>query len=434
MYARNFLLMSPISIDPSLSYIKGTQRVMDGEKTLENVQSGLDGIGVTRVANITDLDRVGIPVISTIRPSAADGAISVYSGKGTSSEQARISAIMESYERCLAERVGFNANISENIAAAEFIESPEVAGEEHLIVDPKSLLLAEPLVHGSLVEWTQGFDLLSNEEVFVPSNAVYHPYNSPGMSARLFRSNTNGLAAGNVMEEALLHGMLEVIERDALSMAEFNRNPGKELRLSEEDGVNYELLSKFKAAGVEARLWVMIHDTPITTVVVATDDIQLRDPAMLVMGAGSHLDPAIAVSRALSEAAQSRLVQIHGAREDTAREEFVRQIGYDRMKRMNVFWYEDGSETITLKELEDLSASTPAKNIETVLNCLRDVTDRVIAVDLSRSSIPIPVVRIIIPGFEQYTLDRERLGKRIRLVGKRKGLSEDKPWKRRPKV
>ncbi|WP_300606260.1 YcaO-related McrA-glycine thioamidation protein [Methanohalophilus sp.] len=426
--------MSSISIDHSLSYIKGTQRVMTGEETLELIQSGLDSIGVTRVANITDLDRVGIPVFSTIRPSAADGAISVYSGKGVNLEQARISAIMESYERCLAERVGINANISENIDAEEFIEATEVAAEEHVIVKPASLLLPEPLGAGSLIEWTQGFDLLSNEDVFVPSNAVYHPYNSPGRSTHLFRSNTNGLAAGNVMEEALLHGMLEVIERDALSIAEFNRNPGKELLLSEEDGINYELFSKFQNAGVEVKLWVVNHDTPITTVVVATDDLQLKDPALLVMGAGAHLDPAIAVSRALSEAAQSRVVQIHGAREDTAREQFVRQIGYDRMKRMNRFWYEDGSETITLNKLNDLSASTPAKNINTVLNHLRKITDRVIAVDLSRSSIPVPVVRIIIPGFEQYTLDRERLGKRIRLAGKRKGLSQDKPWKRRPRV
>lgn len=426
--------MSPISIDPSLSYIKGTQRVMDGEKTLEQIQLHLDSIGVTRIANITYLDRVGIPVFSTIRPSAADGAISVYSGKGADQQQARISAIMESYERCLAERVGFNANISENIDAREFIESPEKAMAENDIVDPMSLILAEPLPAGSLVEWTQGFDLLSGEEVFVPSNAVYHPYNPPGRSARLFRSNTNGLAAGNVMEEALLHGILEVIERDALSMAEFNRNPGRQLLLSEKDGINYDLFNRFRDAGVEVKLWVMNHDTPITTVVAATDDTDLRDPAMLVMGAGAHLDPGIAVRRALSEAAQSRVVQIHGAREDTAREEFVRQIGYERMKRMNSFWYEDGDESVTLSELDDLSVSSPAENIETVLGYLRRITERVVAVDLSRSSIPVPVVRIIIPGFEQYTLDRERIGKRIRLVGSRKNAFREKPWKRRPRV
>jgi len=51
------------------------------------------------------------------------------------------------------------------------------------------------------------------------------------------------------------------------------------------------------------------------------------------MGAGSHLSPEIAVTRALTEAAQSRVVQIHGAREDTDREQVVRTFGYDHMKR-----------------------------------------------------------------------------------------------------
>jgi ribosomal protein S12 methylthiotransferase accessory factor len=428
-----FILMSSIPIDPSLLYIPGTQRVADGETTLANISPHLEKIGVTRIANITDLDRVGIPVFSAIRPGAAEGAISVYSGKGATREQARISAMMESYERCLAERPGFNANIPDPVGAEEFIESPGNAREQHAIVDPVSLLPAEPPAPGSLVEWTQGFDLLSGEVVFVPSNAVYHPYTPPGRSSRLFRSNTNGLAAGNVMEEALLHGLLEVIERDALSMAEFNRNPGKRLVLSEGDGDLFELLELFTRAEVAVSLWVLIHDTPVTTVVAATDDVRLKDPALLVMGAGSHLDPRIAVRRALTEAAQSRVVQIHGAREDTSREEFVRQIGYDRIKRMNGFWYETG-DTITPAEMTDLSTPSPAENIDKVLNYLRNIADRVIAVDLSRSSIPVPVVRIVIPEFEQYTLDRERVGHRVRLVGKRAGQSREKPWKRRPKV
>jgi ribosomal protein S12 methylthiotransferase accessory factor len=84
--------------------------------------------------------------------------------------------------------------------------------------------------------------------------------------------------------------------------------------------------------------------------------------------------------------------------------------------------------------MTDLSTPSPAENIDKVLNYLRNIADRVIAVDLSRSSIPVPVVRIVIPEFEQYTLDRERVGHRVRLVGKRAGQSREKPWKRRPKV
>ncbi|UGV40649.1 YcaO-related McrA-glycine thioamidation protein [Methanococcoides orientis] len=421
--------MSHIPIDRSLQYMDGTQRVFDEETTLGNTKPHLEEIGVTRIASITDLDRIGIPVFSAIRPSAAEGAISIYSGKGASETQARISAMMESFERCLAERVGVNADIVEDVLAEEFIESVENAAKECELLDPHSLLLAEPLPPESLVEWTQAWDLLREKEVYVPSNAVYHPYDSPGMSARLFRSNTNGLASGNVIEEAILHGLLEVIERDALSIAEFNRNPGREIVLTEEDGINYELMKKFESNGVQLKLWLLSHDTGITSVVAATDDLDLKDPALLVMGAGSHLKPEIAIRRAITEAAQSRVVQIHGAREDTDRESFVRQIGYERMKRMNNFWYE-GADSVTTGQLTDISRSTPAENIDVVLDELRKITDSVIVVDLSRKKVGVPVVRVIIPGFEQYTLDRERVGHRVR-QGRKRSTSGEKPWKRR---
>jgi len=426
--------MPTINIDPSIKYEGDSQRVLDGEATLKKASAGLDTIGVTRIANITDLDRLGIPVFSGIRPTAADGAISVYSGKGVNPQQARISTIMECYERCLAERNGVNADIDENVAADEFMATMEEAAGQHDLIRPEEFLMPQPLDSSSLIEWTEGFDLLSGKEVYVPSNSVYHPYDAPGMSAHLFRSNTNGLASGNVMEEAILHGLLEVIERDALSMAEFNRNPGMELVLTEEDGQAYEMLKAFRDSGVDIRLWVLLHDTPVTTVVAATDDVQLKDPALLVMGAGSHLRPEIAVMRAITEAAQSRVVQIHGAREDTIREDLVRKIGYERMRRMNDYWYEEGVDKISLADMQDISSPTPAGNINTVLSHLEKIARNAIVVDLSRSSINIPVVRVIIPGFEQYTLDRERVGKRIRLVGKRKGPKKEKPWKRRPKV
>ena len=425
--------MSRLVIDRSISYIDGTQRVYDGATTLQKTKDQLRKIGVTRIASITDLDRIGIPVFSTIRPSAAKGAISIYSGKGATEEQARISAIMEGFERCLAERMGINANIVDDISETALIESYENAAESYNVVMPSELLLPGQLMPDRLVEWTGGWDLLKNEEIFVPSNAVYHPYDAPpGQCAKLFRSNTNGLASGNVLEEAIFHGLLEVIERDALSTAEFHRNPGKELILTEEDGINYELMQRFKDAGVEIKLCLLSHDTGIPTVVAVTDDIKLKDPALLVMGAGSHLKPEIAIRRAITEAAQSRVVQIHGAREDTDREKFVRNIGYERMKRMNSFWYNEG-ESITFAEMQDISAGTPAENIDVVLERLKKIVDNAIVVNLSRESVAVPVVRVIIPTFELYTLDRERTGKRIMSASlpRKKLTPEERPWKRR---
>ncbi|ETA67536.1 putative methanogenesis marker protein 1 [Methanolobus tindarius DSM 2278] len=421
--------MPEINIDRSISFMDGTQRVLDENSTLEKTKDNLKSIGVTRIASITDLDRLGIPVFSSIRPSAAEGAISVYSGKGSNETQARISSMMEGFERCLAEKSGINENVKDEIKAIHVVESYENLIKENQVVSPQSLIIAESYNPTALIEWVQGWDLLKNEEPFVPANSVYHPYEAPGRTLKLFRSNTNGLAAGNTIEEAIFHGLLEVIERDALSIAEFTRNPGKEIILTEEDGENYEILRKFTDNEVDVKIWALNHDTDITTVVVATDDVRLKDAALLVMGAGTHLKPEIAVRRALTEAAQSRVVQIHGAREDTDREGFVRDIGYDRIKRMNKYWYADG-EKVSVSELKDLSKTTPAESIDVIDEQLKKVTDSAIVVDLSRESIPVPVVRVIIPTFEMYTLDRERVGNRVKSGPRKKMAPHERPWRK----
>ena len=169
--------------------------------------------------------------------------------------------------------------------------------------------------------------------------------------------------------------------------------------------------------GIMVKLWLLDSDIDIPTVVAALDDTVLKDPALLVMGAGAHLSPEIAVTRALTEAAQSRVVQIHGAREDTDREQVVRTFGYDHMKKLNSYWYQE-LENVRMGELKESSSSTPAANIKTVLECLEGIADGAIIVDLSRG-VEVPVIRAIIPMFELYTLDRERKGERIKKKKKR---------------
>ncbi len=409
--------MSKIEINPDIKYLEGTQRVFDPETTLSNTTPLLPKIGVTRIANITDLDRVGIPVFSAIRPSAAAGAISIYSGKGANETNARISAIMESFERCLAEQPEISTNLPGILLDAERTnDTYESLSENYPALYPGTLLLPQPLPDSANIEWVMGYDLINDIEVFVPANAVFHPYN-PMDGNKLFRSNTNGLASGNTIEEAVLHGLLEVIERDALSIAEFTRNPGKEIVLSENDGLNYGLKRKMEETGIKVKVWLLDSDVDIPTVVAALDDTVLKDPALLVMGAGAHLSPEIAVTRALTEAAQSRVVQIHGAREDTDRERVVRTFGYDHMRKMNGYWYEE-LEKVRMDELKNSSSNTPAANIKTVLERLDGVADGAIIVNLSRG-VEIPVIRAIIPMFELFTLDRERKGDRIRKKKKR---------------
>ncbi len=385
-------------------YTMDTHRVVPPEETLKRVEKVLPGIGVTRVAEISGLDRVGIPVYSAIRPASAKGAISVYAGKGATPVEAKVSVMMEAVERYSSE---FQKPDKKRVVVGTY---DEVSNGKAAIA-PHSLILPGMLLPSARLDWIDGFDLMHKKEVLLPCNAVFHPYLAP---FKLFRSNTNGLASGNTLEEAIFHGLMEVVERDALSIAEASRDPGKEITLTKKDGLAFELYEKFGKANIEVRLWYLPTDTGIPTVLAATDDRELLDPSLLVMGVGTHMDSRIAALRALTEVAQSRATQIQGAREDTDREKVVRTIGYERMKRMNRHWYGEGTERVSLADLPDLSTDSHKGDIEKAVKMLKGVVDAVVVVDLTRDDVGIPVVRVAVPGLEMYAIDRERIGDRCK--------------------
>jgi ribosomal protein S12 methylthiotransferase accessory factor len=382
-------------------YKDGTHRARKPEETLGWIEPKMAIAGVTRLANITGLDRIGIPIFSAVRPTAAEGAVSVYSGKGLTETLAKISAIMESLERY----------------SAEFRNEKTVKGnysqisKEFNALDPRSLILPRDLPYSEdvVLRWVWGYDILKEEEILVPVSAVFHPYTPLG-DLHLFRTNTNGLASGNTIEEAILHGLMEVIERDAWSLAELSKRGGKVIA-SDSPLVN-GLIEKFRKAGVEILLRDITTDLKIPVVAAVSDDVVLKDPALLTIGFGAHSEPEVACIRAILEVAQSRLVQIQGAREDTVKAEVMRRAGYERMKKINRHWFERGEE-IELRGLSGFSTEDIKEDIEFTLGLLRKRGfERVIVVDLTRKELGVPTVRVIVPGLEVFGMDPTRIGER----------------------
>jgi len=387
------------------TYTKDGHRAVDPTTTLKRVEPLLSKAGITRVADITDLDRIGIPVFSSIRPGAKEGAISIYNGKGASREQARVSAIMEGMERYSAEPQDekVRRDLTENMLSSENA------------VDPRTLILPQMInvhIHYHPVAWIKGYDLIEGEDIWVPAAAVFHPYESK-KDLQLFRSNTNGLASGNNMEEAVLHAMCEVIERDAWSICESKRRPKGEIVVEDDCPVVSELLEKFRSQGVEVHLKDLTSDVGIPTIAAAADDVRMKDPALLNLGVGTHLSPRVAAIRALTEVAQSRCTQIHGAREDTTKADLNRAVGYERMKRMNSMYFAPSDE-VRMSEFPEYDTKDILEDIEVVFDHLLERGfEKVIAVELTRPELGVPVVRMIIPGMEIYAMDMDRMGPRL---------------------
>ena len=390
-----------------VKYFGCTHRAIAPEDTIKNVESKLRTAGVTRVAEITHLDRIGIPVYSAIRPSAAEGAVSIYAGKGATKPQAKASAMMEAFERYSAE---LNDEYRQNFVYGVF----EGSSEEY--INPNSLILPNLLFDPktSKMEWVKSTNLKDDGIVLVPANAIYHPY-TPDNTVKIFQSNTNGLASGNKIEEAVFHGMMEVVERDAWSIFESKRQQKPEISCENTDNeIIISILALFKKAGINIKLVDLTADIKITTVAAVSDDTILKDPALLTLGVGTHLDPQIAVIRALTEVAQSRATQIHGTREDTVRAVFMRKAGYKRMKRINSHWFGESETSIELNEFKNASGKSFKEDIENSKKLLSDCGfEDILYVDLTRPEIEIPVVRVLIPGMELYSVDVNRAGKRL---------------------
>jgi thioglycine synthase len=390
-----------------VKYFGGTHRCRDPTETIEKVEGKLSVAGVTRIAEITHLDRIGIPVYSAIRPGAAEGAVSIYAGKGATKPQAKASAMMEAFERYSAEQ---QESDNEKVICGSFKEMDGC-------IDPLSLILPANAADADKtdIDWVMAVDASNDQECLVPANAVYHPY-QPANGSFLFKSSTNGLASGNVIEEAVFHGITEVVERDAWSIFEALRQPKREVDCEGTDNpLIKDVLSKFRTAGVEVRLVDLTADVEITTMAAVSDDTVLKDPALLTLGVGTHLDPEVAALRALTEVAQSRATQIHGTREDTTRAVFMRKAGYQRMKRINKHWFGEFQDSVDISDIKNKAKKSFKDDIETSLKLLGKCGfDNVFYADLTRPEIQIPVVRVVIPGMEVYSVDTERIGKRLR--------------------
>ena len=395
------------------TYNNETQRASPLDETLRRIEPKVPAAGITRVADITNLDRIGIPVFSCIRPTAEDGAITVYNGKGATVEESRISAIMEGIERYSAEAH------DREIRTALF---EELKGREP-VINPVDLILPEGAVTDRFMSWYQGYDIVNNETVWIPAFAVFHPV--PPRHRGIFRTNTNGLASGNTLEEAVFHALSEIIERDAWSLVESTRDTGPAV-VGIDDPVIMDMLKKFADAQVEVTIRDITSDIGIPTIAAVADDVLLKDPSLLTIGIGTHTSARIAVMRALTEVAQSRLTQIHGAREDTTIADLRKKMGYERAKRINGYWYRDNG-TVDYKAIPSSDTDDFLKDIQNIIAALeKKGLDRVIVVDLTREEIGIPVVRVIVPGLEVFAMDPERRGERVKHA-KDHRLSRPKP-------
>lgn len=396
MKAEDAVQRTKIDLDASAykSYRNGTHRTVTPTDTLERACPFMPDLGVTRIANVTGLDRIGIPVVMVCRPNSR--SIAVSQGKGLDLEAAKASGLMEAVETYHAE------HITLPLILGSYIELRST----HRLIDVTELpFTADSRFHPHFpMLWIEGEDLIQKSPIWLPYEVVHANYTLPfPPGSGCFTASTNGLASGNHLLEAIIHGICEVVERDSTTLwhhkdKEARKATGLDLDTVDDDAC-CNVLGRFARAGIDVKVWETTTDVGIASfycLIVDQHDLS----AHTADGAGCHPARDVALLRALTEAAQVRTTYIVGSREDISPGEYARSARAKKLRdcRTLMNWH---ASVRSFHNAPTFESETFGDDVAEALRRLQSAdVQRVVVVDLTRQEFQLPVVRIVIPRLE----------------------------------
>ncbi|HYB09145.1 MAG TPA: YcaO-like family protein [Alphaproteobacteria bacterium] len=375
-------------------YRRGTHRTSAPDDTIARVRPLMDAFGITRIANLTGLDRVGIPVVMVCRPNARSSA--VFHGKGLELAAAKASGLMEAIETWHAENVdlpvryGSFAELRKSYALADVGALPRApSGRFH---DDLPML------------WVEGHDLIGGEDTWLPYEMVHANSTQPDPpGSGSFGASTNGLASGNHRLEAISHALCEVIERDATSLWHASCRELQDRRRldlgSVDDAACKSVIDAITGAELDVAAWETTTDVRVPAFQCMIVD-RTGEIGHVGHGAGCHPTREVALLRALTEAVQVRTTYIVGSREDIEHADYRAATIEMRNRRAHTLMRSaeptHSFMSVGRFEFDDFEAEIAWLASRLEIAGIRQA----IFVDLTQAAHGISVVRVVVPGLE----------------------------------
>jgi YcaO-like protein with predicted kinase domain len=288
----------------------------------------LADFGISRVADLTGLDAVGLPVHSCVR--ALSETVSIHAGKGLEPAYSRCGAIMEAIEFHAAEHP------TGPFRVARSIELPE---EDRLPIDECFPTRSSVVNELTPIAWEEAVNVQNGAPKLVPSDLLWLVTRIKDQSLMFVQMGSNGIASGGTVEDAILSGLYEIIERDAWTLNQFLLDSGMLLTrcplIAVSDRVE-SCIRKIERADLRLHLFDITTDFEVPVFSAIILDLSGRC-AGTFGGYGCHLNAEIAALRAITEAAQARCCYISGARDDLFRRQFLLMKRMDQAKLHEIF-------------------------------------------------------------------------------------------------
>lgn len=374
----------------------------------------LEKFAISRVARIDRLDSIGLPVYTSVRPLSQ--SVAIHSGKGYEPDLARAGAIAEAIEFEVAEHPAGPFRV------ATALQLPE---EERLGLEDCFPIRSAVVNEMTMLSWEEVTNIQNGAPKLVPSDLIWMVNRITTQPLMHFQMSSNGLASGATLEDAILSGLYEIVERDGWTLnLHLMDNVGilpKRMPLVNLPERLESLVRRMEEAQLKLHVFDCTTDYQVPIFNATILDLSGAGSGTFT-GYGSHLDAEMALARAISEAVQSRVCYISGARDDLLRRQFLLMKRLDQAKMDKMFsQLQLGS---SLPEFRKLSFPDVKTELRYLLKLLksRGVSD-VFVKDLGVHG-SLQVVRVISPQCEPPRFDHWMPGLRCMSYAQRRMQAE----------
>jgi oxazoline/thiazoline synthase len=337
-------------------------------------------------------------------------------GKGKTDSQARASALCEAIERYSGifqgDEIRHKATYKNlgDIAihpnsCMDFSEEQYRKRHEWNATSELYQKVPEPFDEERELEWTPIWSLTHQEIKYLPTAYCYYGY--PRDQNPYCWANSNGAAAGNTKEEAILQGFMELVERDGIALWWYNRVKRPAVDLNSFDEPYLQTIVDYYRR-INREIWVLDLTTDINIPTFASIsrriDTEIED---IVFGFGAHVDPKIAILRAITETSQILPAVLSAAADGSTLYRFDDPVALDWWKTATIknqpYLVPDTS--VKPKVYRDYPQQWTDDLLEDVMTCVQIAEKQgmeVLVLDQTRPDIGLNVVKVIVPGMRHF--------------------------------
>jgi oxazoline/thiazoline synthase len=332
-------------------------------------------------------------------------------GKGSTSEQGEASALMEAIERYSGIYQGNEIRVMRRFSDfapgeailpndvllysdAQYRRALAAASDVHHVTP-----MAPPFNPSAEIEWSPVWSLRDQRFKYLPTSFLYFFYNGDSAPAGRIHADSNGCAAGNTLEEAIVQGFLELIERDSYAIWWYNRLRRPQVDLSQfDDSYIRDLQAQFAATG--RRIWMLdiTSDLGIPSFVAISHATE-GERELIEFGSGSHFDARIAALRSLTELNQFLSLGLTGGRDPGS----ASHDAADPLTlRGHPYLTPNDEPPLRLDLSTEFGGLDNREQVMACVNLVKQAGLDFLVLDQTRPDIEVPVVRVIVPGLRHF--------------------------------